>query len=87
MKWNEYALILHKVHPGTPKDEDPTKTKNDDYNVGLVIIQETLPDAERNSLHLRFFIVLTSRRELFPKMTLEKKLGEFKSSGTKEMLG
>jgi hypothetical protein len=37
-------------------------------------------EAEKYTLKLQYFIVLTSKRELFPVAYLEKKLGQFKSA-------
>jgi hypothetical protein len=64
--------------------EGEGKAKVDSYSVGLVIINDSqlapIPqsEADRYALRLRFFLILTSRRDLFPKNTLEKKLGQFR---------
>ena len=51
-----------------------------DYNVGLIITNDTVPgqhnlDADRTTLRLKYYVILTSKKDLFPKHFLEKKLG------------
>ncbi|CAH1774976.1 unnamed protein product [Owenia fusiformis] len=81
---SDFALVCQSVTESDGEESDVTKPKLVDHNVGLVIshnapgfIQQT--EAERNTLKLQYFIILTSRREHFPKLTLEKKLGIFKN--------
>ena len=64
----------------------PTRQKSvtDDFDIGLVITNMSQSnvyqtDAERYTLKLQYFIVLTSKRDLFPVAYLEKKLGQFKT--------
>lgn len=74
---NEYALICHKLR----KIQNPKlKQKLDDYNVGLVITHDSQQvnfqsEAERTLLKLHYFVVMTSCRELFPKATIDSKVG------------
>ena len=39
-------------------------------------------DAERNQLKLRYYVLLTSKKDVFPNPTLEKKLGVFKAANS-----
>ncbi|KAJ8305420.1 hypothetical protein KUTeg_015965 [Tegillarca granosa] len=79
---NEYAFIHHKLRGEQVLPQKGLKTKGDEHSIGLVIFHDSQSvnfqsEAERNSLKLHYFILLTSRRELFPKDVTEK--GGFKS--------
>ena len=50
------------------------------YDVGLIITHDTSSghhnlDADRTTLRLKYYVILTSKKELFPKHILEKKHG------------
>lgn len=80
VRTTEYALTQYKEF------KVPTRQKSvtDDFDIGLVITNMSQSnvyqtDAERYTLKLQYFIVLTSKRDLFPVAYLEKKLGQFKT--------
>ena len=73
---------------GVLEDKEGMKANPDDYDVGLVIAHDAPSgarglDLERASLKLRYWVILTNKRDVFPKLKLEKKLGVFKSSSTR----
>ncbi len=78
---NEYALVSHCQCEGSPEDMELLESSLLDYDVGLVITHDTVPgagrsnEAERTTLRLKYYVVLTSRKDVFPKHFLEKKLG------------
>lgn len=79
---NEYAFIHHKLKGEQVAPQRGLKSKGDEHSIGLVIFHDSQSvnfqsEGERNSLKLHYFILLTSRRELFPKAVTEK--GGFKS--------
>ena len=72
---------------GIPEDDATMlKAKPKDYDVGLVITHDVggLTDTDRPVLRLKYYILLTSRKELFPKQTLEKRLGMLKSNAARQ---
>ncbi|XP_052100492.1 KICSTOR complex protein SZT2-like isoform X3 [Mytilus californianus] len=80
VRTTEYALTQYKEF------KVPTRQKSvtDDFDIGLVITNMSQSnvyqtDAEKYTLKLQYFIVLTSKRDLFPVAYLEKKLGQFKT--------
>ncbi len=73
---------------GNVVEMESLKMRPEDYDVGLVITHDApqgprLSDIERTTLKLKYYILLTSKKELFPKHTLEKKLGVFKCANIK----
>ena len=70
------------------EDAETLKIKPEDYEVGLVITHDAPSgsrptEAERTTLRLKYYIILTSKKDLYPKPTLERKLGVFKSATVK----
>ncbi|XP_064625448.1 KICSTOR complex protein SZT2-like [Lineus longissimus] len=85
VKENEYALVSISHREGSFEDVEDFKQKKDDYNVSLIIYQNhgTRTDGDSCTLALKYNILLTSKRDLFPKLQLEKKLSLYKSPRTK----
>ncbi|XP_059469171.1 KICSTOR complex protein SZT2-like [Neocloeon triangulifer] len=76
---NEYVLIqLKSTHPVMYKDNHDVK-QTDDFDVTLIISHAQMDDEPQNpfALNLKYYILLTSRREHFPKHIVERKLGKF----------
>ncbi|XP_063220375.1 KICSTOR complex protein SZT2-like isoform X2 [Bacillus rossius redtenbacheri] len=83
---NEYVLVrLDSTPHVTYRDLDDTK-HTDDFDVTVVVFHETESGDEgrdasvkddQNLILLKYYIILTSRRELFPKLEVEHKLGKF----------
>ncbi|KAF4533500.1 hypothetical protein B566_EDAN000985 [Ephemera danica] len=74
---NEYVLVqLKNTHPVTYKDNHDMK-QTDDFDVTLIVAHENIDGSGSNTLHLKYFIILTSRREHYPKHVIERKLGKF----------
>ncbi len=87
MKADEFALVRHKRLTRDTTDVSGTEA-SDEYDVGLVIIHDNpkgllQSEAELMVLKLKFFIVLTRRKDCFPMKSLDKKIGEFRSAVSK----
>ncbi|XP_028937849.1 KICSTOR complex protein SZT2 isoform X3 [Ornithorhynchus anatinus] len=72
---NEYALVSVWNSSGSYQDSDGLRL-HDDFDVSLLVCHSAAPfeeqgEAERHVLRLRFFVVLTSQRELFPRLTAD----------------
>ncbi|XP_068174550.1 KICSTOR complex protein SZT2 isoform X2 [Antennarius striatus] len=72
---HEYALVALWNSSGSYKDLEGLP-HHDDFDVTLVVCHNAAPfeeqsDGERHLLRLRFFVVMTSQRELFPRLTAD----------------
>ncbi|XP_037683404.1 KICSTOR complex protein SZT2 isoform X2 [Choloepus didactylus] len=72
---NEYALVSAWHSSGSYLDLEGLHHQ-DDFDVSLLVCHCAAPfeeqgEAERHVLRLRFFVVLTSQRELFPRLTAD----------------
>ncbi|XP_044530766.1 KICSTOR complex protein SZT2 [Gracilinanus agilis] len=72
---NEYALVSVWNSPGIYQDSEGLRHQ-DDFDVSLLVCHCAAPfeeqgEAERHVLRLQFFVVLTSQRELFPRLTAD----------------
>ncbi|XP_028748995.1 KICSTOR complex protein SZT2 isoform X1 [Peromyscus leucopus] len=72
---NEYALVSAWHSSGSYLDSEGLRHQ-DDFDVSLLVCHSAAPfeeqgEAERHVLRLQFFVVLTSQRELFPRLTAD----------------
>ncbi|XP_067370627.1 KICSTOR complex protein SZT2 isoform X3 [Channa argus] len=72
---HEYALVAVWNSSGSYKDLEGLH-HHDDFDVSLVMCHNAVPfeeqsDGERHLLRLRFYVVMTSQRELFPRLTAD----------------
>uniref|UniRef100_A0A8C7BGF6 SZT2 subunit of KICSTOR complex n=1 Tax=Neovison vison TaxID=452646 RepID=A0A8C7BGF6_NEOVI len=72
---NEYALVSAWNSSGSYLDSEGLRHQ-DDFDVSLLVCHCAAPfeeqgEAERHVLRLQFFVVLTSQRELFPRLTAD----------------
>ncbi|KAM6172949.1 KICSTOR complex protein SZT2 isoform 3-T3 [Erethizon dorsatum] len=72
---NEYALVSAWHSSGSYLDSEGLRHQ-DDFDVSLLVCHCAVPfeeqgEAERHVLRLQFFVVLTSQRELFPRLTVD----------------
>ncbi|KAL8610620.1 hypothetical protein ACOMHN_006339 [Nucella lapillus] len=96
IKQDDFALVQIRK-PDLPERQEAEERRHlegvvadvelDGYNVTLIITQEsartlTITETDSDLLRLNFFVVLTRLRGIHPKRTLEKKFGDFRSSGT-----
>ncbi|XP_056893432.1 KICSTOR complex protein SZT2 isoform X1 [Takifugu flavidus] len=72
---HEYALVAVWNSSGSYTDLEG-QHHHDDFDVTLVVCHHAAPfeeqsDVERHLLRLRFFVIMTSQRELFPRLTAD----------------
>ncbi|XP_062252253.1 KICSTOR complex protein SZT2 isoform X5 [Platichthys flesus] len=72
---HEYALVSLWNSSGSYKDLEGLH-HHDDFDVSLVVCHNAAPfeeqsDGERHLLRLRFYVIMTSQRELFPHLTAD----------------
>ncbi|XP_068600053.1 KICSTOR complex protein SZT2 [Brachionichthys hirsutus] len=72
---HEYALVALWNSSGSYKDLEGLH-HHDDFDVTLVVCHNAAPfeeqsDGERHVLRLRFFVIMTSQRALFPRLTAD----------------
>ncbi|XP_014668473.1 PREDICTED: protein SZT2-like [Priapulus caudatus] len=84
---NEYVLVSLSSCRGSYKDLEDARQLHE-FDVGLIVEHSAAPctavrqtDGGRHTLSLQYFIVMASRRELFPKITLEKFVGSGSAPG------
>ncbi|XP_049806805.1 KICSTOR complex protein SZT2-like [Schistocerca nitens] len=80
---NEYVLVQLENTPHiTYKDAHDVK-RTDDFDITLIVSHNSFlydqaeKSIEESTLRLKYYIILTSRRELYPKLEIERKLGKF----------
>ncbi|XP_063057669.1 KICSTOR complex protein SZT2 isoform X2 [Engraulis encrasicolus] len=72
---HEYALVALWNSSGTFKDLDGVR-HHDDFDVSLLVCHNAAPfeeqsEGERHLLRLRYYVIMTSQRELFPRLTAD----------------
>ncbi|XP_032884732.1 KICSTOR complex protein SZT2 isoform X1 [Amblyraja radiata] len=72
---HEYALVALWNRSGSYKDSEGIR-HHDEFDVSLLVCHsagpfEEQPETERNMLRLRFYVIMTSCRELFPRLTAD----------------
>uniref|UniRef100_H3C9E9 Protein SZT2 n=1 Tax=Tetraodon nigroviridis TaxID=99883 RepID=H3C9E9_TETNG len=72
---HEYALVAVWNSSGSYTDLEG-QHHHDDFDVTLVVCHNSAPfeeqsDSERHLLRLRFYVIMTSQRELFPRLTAD----------------
>ncbi|XP_078074903.1 SZT2 subunit of KICSTOR complex isoform X3 [Mustelus asterias] len=72
---HEYALVALWNRSGSYKDSEGIR-HHDEFDVSLLVCHsagpfEEQPETERNMLRLRFYVIMASCRELFPRLTAD----------------
>ncbi|KAM5125050.1 KICSTOR complex protein SZT2-like isoform 2-T2 [Mantella aurantiaca] len=72
---NEYGLVAIWNSSGSYKDTEGAR-HHDDFDVSLLVCHSAVPfeeqsEQERHVLRLRFYVIMTSQRELFPRLTAD----------------
>ena len=75
---NEYALVQLSHKKVTYTDNQDVK-RSDDFDVSLILSYSGNSD---NLLTLKYFLTMTSKRQLYPLFGVEKKLGKFMTVST-----
>jgi len=86
---NEYVLIKISQNRVTFKDHQDAR-RTDDFDVSLVISYDSCgigkSEKQKDLLKMKYFVVMTSKRQLYPMYGVEKKLGKFKTVSTSHSL-
>ncbi|XP_044298732.1 KICSTOR complex protein SZT2 isoform X1 [Varanus komodoensis] len=92
---NEYALVSIWNSSGSYKDSEGLR-HHDDFDVSMLVCHSAAPfeeqsEAERHMLRLHFYVIMTSQRELFPRLTADmrrfKKLPRLQREALEPVLG
>uniref|UniRef100_A0A8C5Q215 SZT2 subunit of KICSTOR complex n=1 Tax=Leptobrachium leishanense TaxID=445787 RepID=A0A8C5Q215_9ANUR len=72
---NEYGLVSIWNSAGMYKDSEGLR-HHDDFDVSLLVCHnavpfEEQPEQDRHVLRLRYYVIMTSQRELFPRLTAD----------------
>uniref|UniRef100_W5MA20 SZT2 subunit of KICSTOR complex n=1 Tax=Lepisosteus oculatus TaxID=7918 RepID=W5MA20_LEPOC len=72
---HEYALVVLWNSSGSYKDLEGLR-HHDDFDVSLLVCHSAAPfeeqsEEERHVLRLRYYVIMTSQRELFPRLTAD----------------
>ncbi|KAG7488258.1 hypothetical protein MATL_G00032180 [Megalops atlanticus] len=72
---HEYALVALWNSSGSYKDLEGLR-HHDDFDVSLLVCHNAAPfeeqsESERHLLRLRYYVIMTSQRELFPRLTAD----------------
>ncbi|KAK6313897.1 hypothetical protein J4Q44_G00153560 [Coregonus suidteri] len=72
---HEYGLVALWNSSGSYKDLEGLR-HHDDFDVSLLVCHNAAPfeeqsDGERHLLRLRYYVIMTSQRELFPRLTAD----------------
>ncbi|XP_067324031.1 KICSTOR complex protein SZT2 isoform X1 [Anolis sagrei] len=92
---NEYALVSIWNSSGSYKDSEGLR-HHDDFDVSMLVCHSAPPfedqsEADRLMLRLHFYVIMTSQRELFPRLTADmrrfKKLPRLQRETLEPVLG
>uniref|UniRef100_A0A8D0GNS1 SZT2 n=1 Tax=Sphenodon punctatus TaxID=8508 RepID=A0A8D0GNS1_SPHPU len=95
LEQNEYALVSIWNSSGSYKDSEGVR-HHDDFDVSLLVCHSAAPfeeqsETERHVLRLCFYVVMTSQRELFPRLTADmrrfKKLPRLQREALEPVVG
>ncbi|KAK4871539.1 hypothetical protein RN001_015663 [Aquatica leii] len=74
----EYVLVQMESIPQMSYKDSQDCQHTDDFDVTLVLSRISSQADSNLSLHLKYYLILTSRREVFPKAEGDRKLGKFR---------
>jgi len=78
---NEFILVQVSTHRVPYRDHQDAK-RVDEFDVSLIISYDACPaelDNQKNVLSLKYFVLMTSKRDLLPMLEVEKKQGNFRA--------
>ncbi|XP_034939533.1 KICSTOR complex protein SZT2-like [Chelonus insularis] len=78
---SEYVLVRLQSTPLVSYTDAQDTKYTDDFTVILIVSKQDLsPQIEKSEIMLKYYLILTSKRELYPKKELENsKLGKFRT--------
>ncbi|RZC33025.1 SZT2-like, partial [Asbolus verrucosus] len=76
----EYILVQVTSNPQVSYKDSQDREHTDDFEITLVVYNLCMPYSPTdNVLHLKYYLILTSKREIYPKSEVEPKLGKFRT--------
>ncbi|XP_018578793.1 KICSTOR complex protein SZT2 isoform X1 [Anoplophora glabripennis] len=77
---SEFILVQVTSTPQVSYKDSQDRHHTDDFDITLVVYNLCTPyHPSDNVLHLKYYLILTSKRELYPKCEVEDKLGKFRT--------
>ncbi|XP_056646993.1 KICSTOR complex protein SZT2-like isoform X1 [Diorhabda sublineata] len=77
---SEYILVQVTSAPQVSYKDSQDQQHTDDFDITLVVHNVCTPFSPKdNVLHLRYYLILTSKREVYPKSEVDEKLGKFRT--------
>nr|XP_022914806.1 KICSTOR complex protein SZT2-like isoform X1 [Onthophagus taurus] len=76
----EYILVQTTNTPQLSYKDSQDRQHTDDFDVTSIVTDVSPYDNGKDyCLHMKYYLILTSRREIYPKFDNEKKLGKFRT--------
>nr|CAH7745695.1 unnamed protein product [Callosobruchus chinensis] len=76
----EHILVQVTTTPQMSYKDSQDCQHTDDFDITLVVYNLCTPYSPKdNVLHLKYYLILTSKREIYPKSEIEEKLGKFRT--------
>ncbi|XP_008200755.1 KICSTOR complex protein SZT2 isoform X3 [Tribolium castaneum] len=76
----EYILVQVTSNPQVSYKDSHDREHTDEFEITLVVYNLCAPYSPTdNVLHLKYYLILTSKREIYPKSEVEPKLGKFRT--------
>ncbi|CAG9855485.1 unnamed protein product [Phyllotreta striolata] len=77
---SEFILIQVTSAPQISYKDSQDQQHTDDFDITLVVYNLCTPYSPKdNVLHLKYYLILTSKREIYPKSEVDEKLGKFRT--------
>ncbi|KAJ8923504.1 hypothetical protein NQ315_010082 [Exocentrus adspersus] len=77
---SEFILVQVTSTPQVSYKDSQDRHHTDDFDITLVVYNLCTPyHPADNVLHLKYYLILTSKREIYPKSEIEDKLGKFRT--------
>nr|XP_023016879.1 KICSTOR complex protein SZT2-like [Leptinotarsa decemlineata] len=77
---SEFILVQVTSTSQVSYKDSQDRQHTDDFDITLVVYNHCMPySPEDNVLHLRYYLILTSKREIYPKSEIDEKLGKFRT--------
>uniref|UniRef100_A0A6P7GKT9 KICSTOR complex protein SZT2-like n=1 Tax=Diabrotica virgifera virgifera TaxID=50390 RepID=A0A6P7GKT9_DIAVI len=76
----EYILVQVTSAPQVSYKDSQDQQHTDDFDITLIVYNLCAPFSPKdNILHLKYYLLLTSKREVYPKSEIDEKLGKFRT--------
>ncbi|KAG5885699.1 hypothetical protein JTB14_002313 [Gonioctena quinquepunctata] len=77
---SEFILVQVTSTSQVSYKDSQDRQHTDDFDITLIVYNHCMPYSPKdNVLHLRYYLILTSKREMYPKSEIDEKLGKFRT--------